>query len=98
VAFVTIAQVTVDGGNLAVGGFVTGLSESGGACTFLISSTSSGAVVKVKSTGIQNSATTSCGTQLVPIAEVPRGAWTVVLDYSSSDLDVKSAAVKVEVP
>jgi hypothetical protein len=97
-AFVTIAQVNVDGRNLTVAGFVSGISEDGGTCTFAVTSTSTGAVVKVKSTGIRNSGTTSCGSQLVPISELSRGAWSVVLQYQSDSAQLKSGGLQVQVP
>jgi hypothetical protein len=97
-AVVTIAQVSVDGRTLTVGGFVSGVSESGGACVFLISSTSTGVVVRATSDGVSNSGTTSCGSQDVPIAKFTRGAWNVVLDYTSPKLSLTSSALAVQIP
>jgi hypothetical protein len=97
-AVVTIAGVDVDGRNLTVGGFVSGVSESGGTCQYEVSSTTTGVVVKVTNDGVQNAQTTSCGSVQIPIGKFTRGSWQVVLKYSSAAATATSRALGVQIP
>lgn len=96
-AVVSYVGVDVDGVNVSAGGYIQGVLENGGACTFTFTGTA--APVAVSSEGIADSSTTSCGTVQVPLAQLPSGTWSVVLSYSSDSIDtLVSTALTVEVP
>lgn len=95
---VTIAAADVDGMTVTVAGYVTQISEDGGSCTFSLTSALDGSVVEVPSTAAANVATTSCGTVQVPVAELAKGTWSVVLHYTSDSWDLTSEPVTMEVP
>ncbi len=97
-AAVTLAGVDVDGVNFTVGGFIGEVDEGGGTCTFVLTSVLSNAKVSVATTGVENGATTSCGSAKVPMTELSKGPWTVQLDYKSRTTDVNSPPLKVELP
>jgi hypothetical protein len=96
-AVMSYAGVDVDGTQVSAAGYVQGLLENGGACTFTF--TGLGDPVSVASEGIADSSTTSCGTVSVPIAQLPSGTWTVTLSYTSAAAGtLTSSALTVEVP
>lgn len=95
---VTIAAADVDGATVTVAGYVTQISEEGGSCTFALTSALDGSVVEAPSTAAANVATTSCGTVQVPVAELAKGTWSVVLHYTSDSWDLTSEPVTMEVP
>ena len=97
-AAVTIAGVDVDGRSLTVAGFVSGVSEGGGVCEFIVTSETTGAMVKVQNSGIENVRDTSCGSVQIPIEKFARGAWSTTLEYSSSSTKVTSKPLKVLIP
>lgn len=97
-AAVTIAGVDVDGRSLTVAGFVSGVSEAGGVCEFIVTSATTGAVVKVQNSGIENVRDTSCGSSQIPIEKFARGAWSTTLEYSSTSTKVTSEPLKVLIP
>ena len=98
VAVVSIAAVDVDGLHVTVAGFVTQVMEDGGACRFVLTSGISGQEVAVETVGLSNVDTTSCGTTQVPVSDLSRGPWDVVLEYSSAETVVVSDPFNVEVP
>jgi len=96
-AVVSYVGVDVDGVNVSAAGYIQGVLENGGACTFTFTGTAE--PVAVSSEGIADSSTTSCGTVQVPLAQLPSGTWSVVLSYSSDSIDtLVSTALTVEVP
>jgi len=97
-AAVTIAGVDVDGRNLTAAGLVSGLSESGGTCEFVIFSPSTGVAVKVSRIGVQNVRSTSCGSVQAPIEKFSRGNWNVVLNYTSNSEKASSVPLVVHIP
>jgi hypothetical protein len=97
-ATVSIAGVDVDGLNFTVGGFVGGVSEEGGTCTYALTSGVTGNTVTVVTTGVANGATTSCGSSKVAMSELSKGPWTVELEYASPTAEVTSPPLEVEVP
>lgn len=97
-ASVVIAGVDTDGQHVSVSGFVSGVSENGGACTFVMTPAGGGAPVTLTRQGIENVSTTSCGTNQSPIANFSRGTWSVVLKYASAKASVTSAAIEMEIP
>jgi len=96
-AQVSLAAVDPSTGGLIVGGFVTGVLEDGGECTFAVTPPSGGAPQLVRTTGIANVDSTSCGTALIDARRVMSGTYTVVLTYLNDEGRVVSAPAKVEV-
>lgn len=96
-AVMSFAGVDVDGTQVSAAGYVQGLLENGGSCTFTF--TGLGDPVTVTSEGVADSSTTSCGTVSVPIAQLPSGSWSVTLSYTSAAAGtLTSSALTVEVP
>lgn len=96
-AVMSYAGVDVDGTQVSAAGYVQGLIENGGQCTFTF--TGPGESVAVSAEGIADSRTSSCGTIAVPIAQLPSGTWSVTLGYTSaSSGNLISSALTVEVP
>lgn len=80
-----------------MGGFVTGVFEDGGECTFTVTPSSGSAPQYVRTTGIANVDSTSCGTALIDASRLTSGTYTVVLTYRNDEGRVASAPAKVEV-
>lgn len=97
-ANITIANVDTNGENVSVGGYVSGIVEDGGICTFVLTDSVTKATVTVTGTGISNARTTSCGTHQSPIASFTKGSWTIVLSYKSDKASAKSSATSLEIP
>jgi hypothetical protein len=95
---VTIAAVDVDGLHASVAGYVTQVMEDGGRCEFRLSPDTAEAAVRIVGESYANVESTSCGTLQVPIDELARGSWIVVLEYSSESLNLQSEPVAMEVP
>jgi len=95
---VTVAGVDVDGLTVSASGFVAGVSEDGGTCSFGFTS-DAGQTASVSSTGIVNVDTTSCGLVQLPISDFSRGSWTVVLTYTSLAAgDYVSEPIELDIP
>ncbi|MDQ1581480.1 MAG: hypothetical protein QOD05_2255 [Microbacteriaceae bacterium] len=97
-AVVSIAGVDLDGKNVSVSGYVSGVIQDGGSCEFVLTPKSGTAAVTIPNTGIQNVMNTSCGTVQSPISNFARGSWSVVLKYTSGKTSVTSGAVDMEIP
>lgn len=97
-AQMTIASVDVDGQHVSVSGYVNGIVEDHGACTYTATSKAAGQSVEVAGEGVSNVRTTSCGTLAEPIASFSTGAWAVRLHYVSTSTDVTSEPIEVEIP
>lgn len=97
-AVVTIAGVDVDGQNVTVAGLITQVEDSGGECTFVLSSTVSGQSESITRDGIPNIGSTSCSSAQFPVSELSKGPWTAQLKYRSTTLVLDSELVKLEIP
>jgi len=97
-AFVTIAEVDVTAEAATVSGMVTGVVEDGGECVFTLSPSGGGDSVTVEQEGIGNVSTVSCGTNKVPMSDLSRGQWEVVLAYRSATTSATSEPVEMDVP
>lgn len=96
-AVIVFASLDVDGANVSVSGYVSGVIENDGTCTF--SFTDGATTVSATSVGIADRAQTSCGTVQVPIASFTRGSWTAALNYTSpSTPEVSSDTTPLEIP
>lgn len=80
---------------LEVTGFVSGVVEDGGTCR--LTAQSQAATATVETSGIADASTTSCGTLMIPGADLAPGTWDVVLSYESSRASGESLAASVEV-
>lgn len=67
-------------GNIEVVGYVPGIVEDGGTCTYTFSQGSS--TFNKETKGVDNVSTTSCPTVSVPTSQFsPKGTWSVTLTY-----------------
>lgn len=93
-AALTLATVDGSTGDILVGGFVSGVLEDGGACTFTVTAKTGGASALAETVGSGNVDSTTCGSAVV---EPPAaGPWTVVLTYKNSQGSVSSTPVDVD--
>lgn len=97
-AVVSIASVDVDGRNVTVAGLISGASEANGTCRFSLTSDLTGVGVEAATTGQDNGNNVSCGAAQIPITQVSKGPWSVVLHYTSHTLTLDSARVELEIP
>ena len=95
-AVITVASVDVDGLHATVSGYVSGVIEDDGACTFVL--TGPAGEVSEGTTGIADRATTSCGAASIPIEALGSGTWSVRLEYSSDTAEAVSEETTLEVP
>jgi hypothetical protein len=96
-AVITVASVDVDGVHATVSGYVSGLIEDGGACTFVLTG-GAGDEVTAATVGIADRATTSCGAARVAVDRLGKGTWSVRLEYRSATTEVVSAESALEIP
>lgn len=96
-AQVSLATVDPSTGGLLVGGFVTGVFEDGGECTFSVQPKAGGESQVVRTTGVANVDSTSCGSATIDASKVTSGTYTVVLTYRNDEGRVASAPATVEV-
>lgn len=97
-ASVVVAGVDLDGQHVSVSGYVDGVAEDGGTCTFTMKPSAGGTAVTVTSEGRANVTNTTCGTQQSPIANFSKGSWSVVLEYRSSAASATSEPIEMEIP
>jgi hypothetical protein len=83
-------------GTVVLGGFVIGVVESGGNCTFTLLRGSSEVLART-TTGQSNSDNTSCGSVEIARADVPNGSYTATLTYANSSGRTTSEPMPVEV-
>jgi hypothetical protein len=95
-AIIVVAGVDVNGENVTASGYVSGVIESGATCTFDF--TGPGKPVQLVQTATADRLTTSCGTVSGPIADFPRGAWSVTLRYPFKGKTITSQPTTVNVP
>lgn len=94
---IVVAGIDVDGLHVSSSGYVAGIVEDGGTCTFTFSG--SGASTDVSSVGRSDVRTTSCGLVQVPIEAFSRGTWTVMVTYSSEAVSATaSEPTTLEIP
>lgn len=97
-AVVTLASYDKSKAAVVVGGFVSGVIEDGGTCTFTVTATDTGASTTLTSTGAINVDSTTCGSREVAAPDSKSGAYTVTLEYSNAVGAVTSSPVPVEGP
>ncbi|MDB5170458.1 MAG: hypothetical protein JWO35_152 [Candidatus Saccharibacteria bacterium] len=93
---ISYAEQTQAGGNIEVGGRVSGVFEDGGTCTATFTQ---GSKTFVKSsTGVKNVSDVACPALSAAFSEfLATGSWSVTLSYASSTATGSSAARIVEV-
>lgn len=92
-----VAAVDVDGAHVTASGYVQGVIEDGGTCTFTFARSGSPSIT-VEREGAADRLTTSCGTVQPDAAQFARGSWSVTLAYTSGGHDYESAPSQLEVP
>lgn len=97
-AVVTLASLDSSKAVVVVGGFVSGVMEDGGTCTFTVTAADTGASVTFKSTGAFNVDSTTCGSHDVGAPASKSGAYSVTLEYTNAVGAVTSSPVSVEGP
>lgn len=80
-----------------MGGFVTGIIEDNGDCTFTANPASGGPSLVARTTGVANVDNTSCGSTTIPASQLASGTYDVVLTYRSDKGTVASAPLAVKV-
>lgn len=95
-AVIVVAGVDQDGLGVSASGYVSGVIQSGGLCTFTF--TGNGATVPVTSSGISDRMTTSCGIVQIPRDRLQRGSWTVTLTYELMTVSTMSQPMNLEIP
>lgn len=93
---VVVASMDVGGLTATVSGYVSGVIETGGECTYTL--TGPGPQIVLTAEGFANASTTSCGAVEVPIAQLSRGQWAVELNYSHRGKTVTGEPALLEVP
>jgi hypothetical protein len=92
----SLAGTDASTGNVVLGGFVIGVVESGGNCTFAVLR-GTVEVVARSTTGQSNSDTTSCGSIEIARGEVPGGSYTATLTYVNASGRATSEPMPLEV-
>lgn len=96
-AVMVVAGVDVDGKNVTVSGYVAGILEAGGECTY--SFVGNTTVPSVESAGVADRNSTSCGSVQAPFDEFTRGTWKATLTYTAlSGRTTVSEPLTMEIP
>lgn len=96
-AVITVAGVDVDGLNVTVSGYVTGILEEGGECYYSFTGMSTES--SVASSGHADRSVTTCGTTQAPIAQFTKGTWEVTMRYTAlSGEETVSPPIVLEIP
>lgn len=80
-----------------MGGYVVGVFEDGGACTFTATPTGGGVSATARTTGAVNVDSTTCGSTVVPQGLLASGSYAVTLMYENAEGIATSAPLMVEV-
>jgi len=94
---ITLATVDPDTGGMLLGGYVSGVTEDGGDCQYVVTN-ASGDSMTIHKDGVANNGSTSCGSTTVSRSSAPAGSYTVILRYTNDIGQVESDAVEVDVP
>lgn len=95
-AIIVVAGIDTDGAHVSASGYVSGVIEEGGTCSFEFSNGID--TVLADTDGITDARSTSCGTVQVPAESFVRGSWTVTLSYASETAEAVSEPVGLEIP
>lgn len=97
-ALISIASVNFLTGDVVVGGYVSGVVESGGRCVYDIVNSAAQKVVTVETIGTANADSTSCGSEDIPAGKFATGQYLVTLTYSNAVGSASSVPTVLEVP
>lgn len=96
-AILVVAALEDDGSAISASGYVAGVIENDGRCTFEFVGPS--VTRSVESDGLADVSTTSCGNVQLPASQLSSGSWSVSFRYvSTSTPELVSAPQIVEVP
>lgn len=95
-AVIVVAGADLDGLNVSASGYVSGVVENGGRCTFAF--TRPEHRVESSRDAVANVADTTCGFVQLPIDQFTKGTWQVVLTYTSGNLTLTSPPTDLEIP
>jgi hypothetical protein len=90
------ASIDGDDPNVSASGYVTGVIEDGGTCTFTFEHQTQTLVAS--STARTDASDTSCGMIQLPLSQFAPGTWSVRLQYKSSHAHASSDAMKLNIP
>ena len=96
VAVVTLASYDAGAGVVTVGGFVSGLMEDGGACTFTVTAADTGATATFDTAGSMNVDSTTCGSHEIGAPNSSSKSFSVTLTYVNGVGAVTSSTTPVE--
>lgn len=98
-AVITLATSDPSSGGLLVGGYVNGVMEDGGDCQFIVTPTN-GEAITVRTVGVENNGSTSCGSTTLDSAQTPAGSYSVALHYvdASGEYQTTSDSIEVTLP
>lgn len=95
---IVVAAVDVDGQHVTVSGYVAGVIEDGGTCAFVFTADGR-APVRVTQPSVADRSSTSCGSAHVPVDQLGRGSYGVVLQYETKTGGAfASKSTRIEVP
>ncbi len=89
---ITITAAALNGKNVEVRGFVSGVVQEGGTCTYTF--TGNGTITKTSS-GVADVSTTNCGIS-VPRTTLPGTGWKVVINYKLGATTASSSAQSID--
>ena len=95
-AVVTIAQYDAATAQVLVGGFVSGVIEDGGTCTFVVTVADSDKSSTFQVAATANVDSTTCGSHSVGAPVAGAGEYYVMMEYSNQSGTVKSPLTPVE--
>lgn len=94
---IVVAGLDIGGATVSASGYVAGIIENNGTCTFLFTNGQSN--VTLTSSGISDVRTTSCGLVEAPASRFSSGSWGVTLTYLSlAGETTVSQSSAVEIP
>lgn len=79
---VTLTTFYIEDDELRANGFVTGVIESGGTCTLIVTN-QAGKSVSTSRPGHNNATNTTCGQSTIKLSKLSPGRWTPELRYTS---------------
>lgn len=95
-AVIVFAAIDADGATISISGYVAGVIESDGACTYVL--TGPGDEQRIDSVGAADAGQTSCGVVQLDTGALLSGSWSVALEYASATVTTTSAPTPLEIP
>lgn len=95
-AVIVFAGIDPDGATISISGYVAGVIENDGACTYVL--TGPGDEQRIDSVGAADAGQTSCGVVQLDTGALLSGSWSVALEYASATVTTTSAPTPLEIP